>query len=224
MKSVKQIIYAISIIIITLLFTSCNKKVKDIDGNIYGTVQIGNQIWLTKNLNVSHFSDGDPIIEAKSIDEWDKAGREGMPAWCYFNNDPANGDTYGKLYNWFAVNDSRGLCPEDWRLPRDKDLTKLTDYLGGEEAAGIKLKSTIGWEYNGNGNNESGFTALPGGFRHSNGDFGYIGHYGFWWSASLFSTSEAWYRGMGYNFNTVYRIPSTKEFGFSVRCLMNVGN
>lgn len=112
----------------------------------FKSVKIGTQIWMTENLNVSTFRNGDAIPEAKTNEEWEQAGQNKQPAWCYYNNDPKNGAKYGKLYNWFAVNDSRGLAPEGWHIPTDYEWTVLTDYLGGGEFAGGKLKSKIGWD------------------------------------------------------------------------------
>jgi uncharacterized protein (TIGR02145 family) len=110
------------------------------------TVTIGTQVWMTKNLDVSTFRNGDPIPEAKSNEEWEKAGENKQPAWCYYDNDPANGAKYGKLYNWYAVNDPRGLAPIEYHIPSDAEWTKLTDFLGGEGAAGTKMKSKSGWD------------------------------------------------------------------------------
>ena len=109
------------------------------------TVTIGSQVWMTKNLDVATFRNGDPIPEAKSNEEWEKAGENKQPAWCYYNNDPANGAKYGKLYNWYAVNDSRGLAPVGYHIPSDAEWTKLTDFLGGESVARTKMKSKSGW-------------------------------------------------------------------------------
>ncbi len=109
------------------------------------TVTIGTQVWMTKNLDVAKFRNGDLIPEAKTNEEWDEAGRNRKPAWCYYNNDPANGAKYGKLYNWYAVNDHRGLAPEGYHIPSDKDWEVLSDYLGGVDVAGKKIKSNIGW-------------------------------------------------------------------------------
>jgi len=107
-------------------------------------VTIGSQVWMTKNLDVSTFRNGDPIPEAKTDEEWKKAGENGEPAWCYYNNNPDNGERYGKLYNWYAVNDSRGLAPEGWKIPSNKDWRRLTDFLGGQKVAGTKMRSKSG--------------------------------------------------------------------------------
>jgi len=109
------------------------------------TVIIGTQVWMTKNLNVSTFRNGEPIPQAKTGEEWEKAGQNKQPAWCYYENDLANGAKYGKLYNWYAVIDSRGLAPEGYHIPSDAEWTKLTDFLGGEKVVGTKMKSKSGW-------------------------------------------------------------------------------
>jgi uncharacterized protein (TIGR02145 family) len=109
-------------------------------------VTVEKQVWMTQNLNVDKFRNGDPIPQAKTDEDWEKAGTDGKPAWCYYDNDPKNGIKYGKLYNWYAVNDSRGLAPAGWHIPTDAEWTILSDYLGGEDAAGTKMKSTSGWE------------------------------------------------------------------------------
>lgn len=109
------------------------------------TVTIGTQVWMTKNLDVATFRNGDPIPEAKTNEEWKKAGENKQPAWCYYNNDPANGAKYGKLYNWYAVNDPRGLAPIGYHIPSVVEWTIIVEYLGGEEAAGKKMKSTTEW-------------------------------------------------------------------------------
>jgi TolA-binding protein len=109
----------------------------------YKSVKIGTQTWMAENLNVSTFRNGDPIMEAKTNEEWEKAGKEGKPAWCNYENDPKNGAKYGKLYNWYAVNDPRGLAPAGWHVPSDAEWTTLGDQLGDE--ASNKMKSTSGW-------------------------------------------------------------------------------
>ena len=106
---------------------------------------IGTQVWMTKNLDVSIFRNGDVIPQASSDEAWKAAGENKQPAWCYYDNDPKNGAKYGKLYNWYAVNDPRGLAPEGYHIPTDAEWTVLTDYLGGESIAGKKMKATSGW-------------------------------------------------------------------------------
>jgi uncharacterized protein (TIGR02145 family) len=181
-------------------------------------VTIGTQVWTTKNLDVSTFRNGDPIPEAKTMEEWQKAGKNKQPAWCYYDNDPSNGAKYGKLYNWYAVNDPRGLAPNGYHIPTDAEWTILEEYLGKD--AGEKMKSTSGWKDNGNGTNSSGFSGLPGGFRYDDGTFGSVGKDGYWWSSTEVSTFSAWYRYLFYYDGNVYRaIYFKKEVGLSVRCL-----
>ena len=109
------------------------------------TVTIGTQVWTTKNLDVSTFRNGDAIPQAKTDEEWEVAGNNKQAAWCYYDNDPANGTKYGKLYNWYAVVDTRGLAPAGWHIPTDEEWTVLSTFLGGEAVAGKKMKSTSGW-------------------------------------------------------------------------------
>ncbi|MGB1104368.1 MAG: fibrobacter succinogenes major paralogous domain-containing protein [Crocinitomicaceae bacterium] len=180
-------------------------------------VTIGNQLWMNENLNVDKFRNGDPIPEAKTDEEWVNAGKNKQPAWCYYDNDTANGTKYGKLYNWYAVNDSRGLAPEGWHVPTDEEWTVLTDYLGGEDVAGTKMKSKNRWEKDGNGTNESGFSGLPGGFRFSLGIFSNNG--GYWWSSTENWKGSAWYRLLKYHDGGVYKLHYAKDLGLSVRCL-----
>jgi uncharacterized protein (TIGR02145 family) len=185
----------------------------------FKTVKIGNQHWMKHNLNVDHFRNGDPIPHAKTDKEWGKAGENKQPAWCYYDNDSENGKKYGKLYNWFAVNDPRGLAPQGYHIPTDEEWEELVSYVGGKDVAGIKLKSQSRWKDNGNGTDEFGFTALPGGSRYFNGYFYDVGYNGCWWSATENNTSNAWYRYMNYDYSYFYRNYLNKELGFSVRCL-----
>ena len=108
-------------------------------------VKIGKQVWMAKNLNVSTFRNGDPIPQAKTAEEWKKAFKNNQPACCYYENNAENGKTYGLLYNWYAVNDARGLAPQGYHIPTEAEWTILTDYLGYERLAGTKMKSTSGW-------------------------------------------------------------------------------
>jgi uncharacterized protein (TIGR02145 family) len=185
----------------------------------YESVKIGNQVWMKRNLNVIHFCNGDLIPEAKTDEEWKKAGEEGKPAWCYYDNNPENGKIYGKLYNWFAVNDSRGIAPVGWHLPSDDEWTELIDFLGGKEIAGEKLKSKTGWKYSGNGTDEAEFSALPGGYRHDDGSFNQIGFVGSWcYSTDKPSWGSRTRSLHGRDANISWAIEK-KELGFSVPCL-----
>jgi uncharacterized protein (TIGR02145 family) len=139
---------------------------------IYASIKIGSQVVMKKNLNVSHYRNGDRIPQVKGPDKW-AALTTG--AWCWYNNDSANGAVYGKLYNWYAVNDPRGLAPEGWHIPSDAEWTTLTTFLGGEGVAGGKMKERgiTHWIYpNTDATNSSGFTGLPGGVRYFLGGLG----------------------------------------------------
>ena len=186
---------------------------------VFPEVSIGTQVWMDKNLDISTFRNGDLIPQAKTDEEWKKAGETQQPAWCYYDNDPANGQKYGKLYNWYAVNDARGLAPKGYHIPTHAEWTILTDYLGGKEVAGTKMKSTSGWNENGNGSNESGFNGLPGGFRSYNGTFYFIGENGDWWSSTENSTSNAWTHYLYCSSGDVSSDYGLKGDGFAVRCL-----
>jgi uncharacterized protein (TIGR02145 family) len=183
------------------------------------SVRIEKLEWMTENLNVSFFRNGEPILEAKTDEEWSEAGREGRPVWCYYDNDPENGAKYGKLYNFYAVTDPRQLAPLGWHISSDAEWRATTDFLGGEDAAGTKMKSGTGWNNDGNGTNESGFTGLPGGCRDLNGKFGYIGRIGYWWSSTQKDKDLAWYRCIDESPWYVYRTNYYKQNGLSVRCI-----
>ena len=225
-KSFKAV-FAILLITASLAATAQQKQValvnKPFDygygSNDAPTVAVGGQQWLGKNLNVDHFANRDPIPQAQTEDEWKRASGEKQPAWCYYNNDPANGRTYGKLYNWYAVHDARGLAPTGWHVASDAEWTQLTGYLGRAAIAGTKMKSVNLWEYNGNGDNSSGIAGLPGGNRSTDGAFANVGKYGGWWSSSEVTTDKAWFRNLYYFGGKAYRNGSLKGCGFSVRCV-----
>jgi uncharacterized protein (TIGR02145 family) len=191
--------------------------ITDIDGNVYNTVNIGNQRWMVDNLNVSHFRNGDPIPQAMTMADWLLAGEEEKPAWCYYNNDPANASIYGKLYNWYAVEDPRGLEPEGWRVPSARDWTELIDCLDGNDIAGEKMKSISGWSMDGNGDNSSKFNGLPGGGRLVNGEFGDIGSAGVWWASTENSAITSYGFNLNYSDSKVLRGVFDKATGLSVR-------
>jgi len=184
----------------------------------YPTITIGLQVWMQKNLNVCKYRNGDDIPQVQDPTAW-AALTTG--AWCYYNNDTANGPVYGKLYNWYAVNDPRGLAPTGYHIPSDAEWTTLTTFLGGEPVAGDKMKATTLWTpYSGITNtNSSGFTGLPGGYRYNNGTFFNVGSHGGWWSSSETSTADAWTRGLDYTIGIAFRINYSKTNGFSLRCL-----
>jgi uncharacterized protein (TIGR02145 family) len=180
---------------------------------------IGNLEWMAQNLNVDKFRNGEPIPEAKTSEEWQTARDNKQPAWCWYENDDSNGKTFGRIYNWYAVNDDRGLAPDGWHIATDDEWTALTNVLGGVEKAGLKLKSDKGWFENGNGTDDKGFLALPSGFRNYNGTFYVIGKGCYFWTADKNYAGTAWYRFIYYSDDNVYRYSSNKGSGFSVRCV-----
>jgi uncharacterized protein (TIGR02145 family) len=187
------------------------------------TVTIGSQIWMAKNLDVSYFRNGEPIPQAKTSDEWKKAGENGKPAWCYYNYDSTNGAIYGKLYNWYAVNDPRGIAPKGWHVPGDAEWAQLTNYLGGDTVAGGKMKDTAGWNAPNTGaSNSSGFSGLPGGSRLGDGTFGGVGYDGYWWSSSEDTANGAWARALAGGTYLIGRGSTTEAVGLSVRCVSDI--
>ena len=180
------------------------------------SVTIGTQVWTTKNLDAATFRNGDLIPEAKTDEEWIAAGKNKQPAWCYYENDIKNGTKYGKLYNWYAVVDARGLAPAGWHVPTDEEWTLFLD----RDGAGKRIKSTSGWLENGNGTNSSGFSGLPGGCRDSDGDFSGVGYGGSWWSVSEANAKNAWGRALNYDDSNLRAyLFLRKRLGFSVRCV-----
>ena len=202
--------------------------VTDFKGNTYKSVKIGKQEWMAENLNVNHFKNGEIIPEAQTEEEWLKAGKKKEPAWCYYDNNQANGQKYGKLYNFYAVSDTRGLAPTGWHVPSDSDWNVLKEegVFSNENInveAGTALKAKSGWNYSylqsGNGTDYYGWKGLPGGFRRSDGDLGGIGSDGIWWSYSQVSALDSWTRRLTCADYKVVRRSFSNECGFSVRCV-----
>jgi uncharacterized protein (TIGR02145 family) len=206
--------------IITLMVSSCGSYASN-ETATFNEVKIGKQVWMTKNLNLDKFRNGDPIPHAKTDDEFRNAGKNKQPAWCYYENDTANGERFGKLYNWYAVNDARGLAPNGWHIPNDEEWKSLINNLGGENIAGTKMKSVIDWNENGNGKDQAGFLGLPGGKRSYNCRFLGIGNYSYWWSSTENGVNDAWNYSLSYKNSIATREYFFKENGFSVRCLRN---
>jgi uncharacterized protein (TIGR02145 family) len=193
--------------------------VKDIDNNSYNTVKIGNQCWTRENLKVSKYRNGEAIPTGLNNADWlnTKNG-----AYAIYDNSNVNDAIYGKLYNWYAVRDSRGICPTGWHVPTDGEWTTLTNFLGGEIVAGGKMKSlgTTYWQSpNTEATNESDFSVLPGGYSSLGGGFSIIRGNAFFWSASEKGSYVSWGRSLSYNNGDVYRDYYDKRDGFSVRCL-----
>jgi uncharacterized protein (TIGR02145 family) len=182
----------------------------------------GYQIWMDKNLDIDRFKNGDIIPMAKTAEEWQSAAERKQPAWCYYNDDEAKGEIYGKLYNWYAVNDLRGVCPEGWHIASDNEWMLLTNYLGGIKKAGGKLKATKTnyWQApNVGATNISGFSALPGGYRDFDGSFYLRGYQGFFWSHTKNNSEYAWGRTIFNNNAGVNRYYYEMSLGASIRCL-----
>jgi uncharacterized protein (TIGR02145 family) len=186
-------------------------------------VTIGNQVWMSENLDVEKFRNGDPIPEAKTDEQWRRAGEVKQPAWCYYDNNPVNGRKYGRLYNWYAVNDPRGLAPAEYHIPNANEWSILENYLG--ENAGAKLRAMSGWNsnkrYGKNSTNSSGFTGLPGGERNNILKFFDAGNSGYWWSSTEGSDTNALMRYLNYSDNYFNRYFVEKSFGLSIRCIKN---
>ena len=199
----------------------CNSEpgatITDIDGNVYNTVTIGTQVWMKENLKVSKYRNGDAIPTDLDTAAWSTTS---SGAYAIYNNDAANNIIYGKLYNWYAVADSRNLCPVGWHVPSDGEWTILENFLGGASIAGGKMKavSNLWLSPNTGATNESGFSGLPSGYRYTNGSYYGVG-FGGWWSSTESSSSEAWYRNLDYGSGVSGRNFNYKQYGFSVRCL-----
>ena len=189
------------------------------DGQSYYTVQIGTQCWMSENMNIGTMLPGNSNQQNNSVIE----------KYCY-NNNTANCDVYGGLYQWHEmmqyeiIEGSQGICPDGWHIPADAEYTALTDFLGGESVAGGKMKESgfAHWNSPNTGaTNQSGFTALPGDYRNTNGSFSSLGNYAFFWSSTESTSVNAWYRRLYYNIDDVYRVNHNKNYGFSVRCLQD---
>jgi uncharacterized protein (TIGR02145 family) len=181
------------------------------DGYDYPTVAIGAQCWFKENLRSDHYRNGDAIPGNLTNARWTSTS---SGAQAVYDNKPSSLATYGRLYNWYAVNDARGLCPSGFHVPTDEEWKELEGTLGGTSAAGAAMKTTS-W----GGTNSSGFSALPGGLRVSDdGSFDLQGNYGYWWSSSP-SGTLAWSRFLYSGYSDVYRDDFNTRSGFSVRCV-----
>lgn len=199
--------------------------------NAFESTMIGEQEWMTRNLDVERFRNGDLIPHIKDRREWKEASGKNQPAWCYYDNNSENGKIYGKLYNWYAVNDKRGLAPEGWHVPTNGEWISLEVFLGGKDIASYKLKSVEGWNEwedkygkiqngNGNGGNSSGFNGLPGGCRNEVGSFASIRFNAFFWSATNDGIISAWGSNLTRGSSNVsWYFLSIMSVGASVRCL-----
>jgi uncharacterized protein (TIGR02145 family) len=199
------------------------------DGLTYDLVEIGGQCWFADNLATDQYRNGDLIPTGLDDATW-SATTSG--AYAFYNNDPANDVTYGKLYNWYTTVDSRGLCPTGWHVPTDCEWMYLEGSLGMTVAQqeltdqwrgtmeGGAIKATTNWvSPNTGATNSSGFTGLPGGYRVYNGSYNIVGGFGYWWSCTGNDSGLAWYRGLYYSFSNIFRYNNFKRYGFSVRCV-----
>ena len=196
-------------------------------GYDYATVLIGEQCWFAENLRNENYENGDAIPAGLSSSEWESTS---SGAVAVYNEDASNLETYGRLYNWYAVNDARGMCPSGWHVPTDGEWMTMEMALGMSEAEandtgyrgtdqGAQMKTDYGWSGGGNGTDSSGFSGLPGGYRvYSNGNFDYAGDGGSWWSSSP-NESDAWCRGINIGTSYVYRANLNQRNGYSVRCV-----
>lgn len=219
-----------------LLLTGCKKDdtnnpmVTDIDGNLYHTVNIGGQVWMVENLNVTRYSNGDSIPNITDDIEW-SIQTDG--AYCNYNNDESTDKKFGKLYNWFAIADPRKIAPEGWHIPSEAEWLRLESYVAAHLGSSLTIAKALAAEtewtvFSDEGsvgkdltkNNSSGFTALPGGYR-LNGKFNKIGDYSGWWSSTESTENNAWIRVLFFSYDNLATIYHDKANGFSVRCIQD---
>ncbi len=200
-------------------FTTLYGTVTDKDGNVYLVIKIGDQEWMAENLRTTKYNDETDILNITDNSAW--RNNETTGAYSWYGNEESNGEIYGAIYNWLAVETGK-LCPDGWRVASDDDWTELTDFMGGLEVAGGKLKEqgTAHWaDPNTGATDEYGFRALPGGYRDvMDGSFKFKGSYGFWWTSTP-SGLNNYYRAMGYNLISVTRHVTANMAGMSVRCI-----
>lgn len=212
-------IFAIMLGAITLFASSPSSgstSVTDIDGNVYNTVTIGTQVWMKENLKVTKYRNGE-VIGTTITTEFDFSG-ETSPKYQW----GSEGGSYGRWYTWYAATDSRGVCPTGWHLPTDAEWTTLTNYLGGESVAGGKMKltgTTYWYSPNTGADNSSGWSGLPGGYHYYNNSHFLDRQGGYWWSATGYDKTRAWFRALSSSFASVERVNQGKSLGYSVRCV-----
>lgn len=200
-------------------FSTGKSVVKDKSGNFYHFVTIGSQVWMVENLRTARYRDSTSIPHVDSNSDWNNSVN---PGYCWYANDSSlYKNSFGALYNWYAVN-TKKLCPTGWHVPSDAEWTTLSDKLGGESLAGGKLKEAgiITWKNpNAAATNETGFTGLPGGFRTAPGEFDQVGSYGNWWSSTAVNTTVANYRYLYFGNGIMTKSFISQKYGLSVRCL-----
>lgn len=209
-------------LLLAITVFSCKKTNDGSSTNVANipSISLCSQVWSKYNLDVTTYRNGDSIPQVSDPVQWASLT---TGAWCYYNNDPANNGIYGKLYNWYAVNDPRGLAPAGWHIPKESEWTNLTLYcLGGDLIAGGKMKavSPLWQSPNTGANNSSGFTGLPGGLRLEGGLFEFAGTFGGWWTADEANpTVGAWGRNLEHNSSNIISNYSNRRFGYSIRCV-----
>ena len=205
------------LILISLnIFSQSTNEIKDFDGNSYKTENLGGILISTSTLNVTHFNNGDKIFEVNSIKTLNEATKNKVPAYCHFKFDKSK----TTLYNWYAVNDKRGLAPKGYKIPTDEEWKTLVDFCGGIMEAGKKLKSATGWNDKGNGAAPNGFNGLPGGFCLDDGMCAGLGSSGAWWTSSAGQyDNTAWDRYLEAEKNASETYSESHGIGFSVRCI-----
>jgi uncharacterized protein (TIGR02145 family) len=202
--------------------TATSQTVTDIDGNIYNTVQIGNQVWMSENLKTLRYKNGDSIPNVLENTDWQDLS---TGALSVYNHDGSNNTVYGNLYNWYTTSDSRGICPTGWHVPTDDEWVTLNIYLGGSFLSGggkMKAVGTTYWDNpNSGATNESGFSALPGGYRNVDGNFGFLRLHSYFWCGPPpeATATNGWFRLLDNESDNVGRSNVSKQFGFSIRCL-----
>jgi uncharacterized protein (TIGR02145 family) len=216
----KLILFCFSFLFVSLI--KAQDYTDTIEGKVYNFIRIGNYSWMMENLDVVTFSNGDTIPQAKTKAEWLMAIENRQPAWCYYNNQSE--PKFGKLYNWFAVNDSRGLAHGDYVIPGVEAWKNLISELGGSYDASKKMKSIKHWNKpkdfygDANGSNFSGFCGLPGGFRNTEGEFESAKYLGVWWTSSPNGYEEAYFYQLSYDdYASLKDVSALKSCGFSVR-------
>ena len=219
--------------LVNIILNGDTSTVTDIDGNIYETVQIGDQLWMAENLKVSRYRNGNDITTGLEAFEWIGAN---AGAYSVYDNDSYNAEVYGNLYNWYAADDDRGICPDGWHVPSDTEFMELEMFLGMSESEanstgsrgineGSKLSGRADlWNSGSLEENiefgTSGFTGLPAGNRdYYNAHYNSMGFFGAFWSSTELNSLTAWNRELEYHASVVYRFNATKQFGFSIRCL-----
>jgi uncharacterized protein (TIGR02145 family) len=234
-KMVHKKVKLIAILMLGLGLTAIHAQtVKDIDGNVYHTINIGTQVWMRENLKTTRYQNGD-LIGTTTPGTMEKLSeRRPKYQWAYDDKE-SNVSTYGRLYTWYAITDSRNVCPSGWHVPTDTEWKILTDYLknngygykGRRNDIAKSMAGTSGWNTSelegsvGNdqsSNNSSGFTALPGG-NGGDGIYQFICSHGFWWSSTESYTNYAWNRSLDFDYSYISRDYYNESYGSSVRCL-----